>query len=83
MVNMSAKFDEEAHNGLVSTVVTSLFLYISVVTLNFDLWPLKSFSFYSLTMSNMSAKFDEEAHSGLVCIMFTSLLQYVYFDLDL
>ena len=36
MVNMSANFDEE-HNGLVSIVLTSLFLYMSVVTLNFDL----------------------------------------------
>ena len=37
MVNMSAKFDEEAQNGLVSIVFTSLFPYISIVTLTFDL----------------------------------------------
>ena len=37
MVKMSAKFDEEAHNGLVSIVFTSLFPYISTVTLTFDL----------------------------------------------
>ena len=40
MINMSAKFDEEAHNGIASIVFTSLFPYMSNV--NFDLWPLKS-----------------------------------------
>ena len=45
MVNMSAKFDEEAHNGFVSTVFTSLFPCISIVTLTFDLWPPKSIGF--------------------------------------
>ena len=34
---MTAKFDEEAHNGLVSIVFTSLFPYMSIVTLTFDL----------------------------------------------
>ena len=34
-VNMSAKFDEEAHNGLVSMVFTSLFPYMSIMTLTF------------------------------------------------
>ena len=42
MINMSAKFDEEEHNGLDSIVFTSLFPYMSIVNLNFDLWPLKS-----------------------------------------
>ena len=37
MPNMSAKFDEEAHNNLVSFVFTSLFPYMSIVTLTFDL----------------------------------------------
>ena len=37
MANMSAKFDEEAHNGLVSMVFTSLFPYMSIMTLTFDL----------------------------------------------
>ena len=37
MVNMSSKFDEEAHNSLVSILFTSLFLYMSIVTLTFDL----------------------------------------------
>ena len=45
MVNMSAKFDQEAHNGLVSIVFTSLFPYMSIVTLTFDLWPPKSIGF--------------------------------------
>ena len=34
---LSAKFDEKAHNGLVSIVFTSLFPYMSIVTLTFDL----------------------------------------------
>ena len=33
---MSAKFDEEAH-GLISIVFTSLFPYMLIVTLTFDL----------------------------------------------
>ena len=37
MVNMSAKFDEETQNGLDSIIFTSLFPYISIVTLTFDL----------------------------------------------
>ena len=37
MANMSAKFDEEAHNGLVSIVFISLFPYMSIVN-----WPLNS-----------------------------------------
>ena len=37
MANMSAKFNGEARNGLVSIVFTSLFPYMSIVTLNFDL----------------------------------------------
>ena len=39
MVNMSAKFGQEAQNSLVSIVFTSLFPYIilSIVTLTFDL----------------------------------------------
>ena len=37
MVTMSAKFDKEIHNGLVSVLLTSLFPYMSIVTLTFDL----------------------------------------------
>ena len=42
MANSSAKFDQEAHNSLVAIVFTSLFPYMSIVTLTFDLWPPKS-----------------------------------------
>ena len=44
MVNLSAKLDEEAHSDLVYIVFKSLpiFLYLSIVTLNFNLWPSKS-----------------------------------------
>ena len=46
MPNMSAKFDQEAHNSLVSIMFTSLFPYIMpIVTLTFDLWPPKSIGF--------------------------------------
>ena len=37
MGTMSAKFDEEAHNDLFPLVFTSLFPYMSIVTLTFDL----------------------------------------------
>ena len=37
MVNMSAKFDVEAHNRLVSLLFKSLFPYMSIFYL--DLWP--------------------------------------------
>ena len=67
MVNMSVKFYEETHNGLVSIMFTSLFPYMSIVTLTFDLWPPKSIGIIlpPLTMVYMSAKFDEEAHNGV------------------
>ena len=42
MANMSAKFDEAVHNGLVFIMVTILTLYMSIVTLTFDLRPSKS-----------------------------------------
>ena len=37
MVNISAKFDKEIHNAFVSIAFTSLFPYMSIVTLTFDL----------------------------------------------
>ena len=46
MANMSAKFYEEAHNGLVSIPFTSLFPFMSIVT--FDLRPPKSMTVYLL-----------------------------------
>ena len=63
MFNMSAKFDKEIHNGLVSIVFISSFPYMSIVTLTFDLWPPK-YRVHPLTLANMSAKFDQEAHNG-------------------
>ena len=57
--NMSAKLDEEAHNGLVSIVFTSLFQYMSILTLNFDMRPPKSIELI-LSLANMSTKFDED-----------------------
>ena len=37
MVNMSAKFDKEICNSVVSIVFISLFPYMSIMTLTFDL----------------------------------------------
>ena len=37
MANMCDKFDEAAHNGLVSIAFTSLFPYMSIATWTFDL----------------------------------------------
>ena len=37
MVNISAKFEEDINNGLVSIVFTSLSPYMTIVTLTFDL----------------------------------------------
>ena len=42
MANMSAKFDDEAHKGLVYIMFTSLFPGMSIVTLTFDLWHSES-----------------------------------------
>ena len=68
MANMSAKFDEEAHNGLVSIMFTSLLPYKFIVTLTSKINRVRL-----LTMANTSAKFDEEAHNGLIPIVSTSL----------
>ena len=46
ILNMSAKYDKEICNGLlVSIMFTSLFPYMSIVTLTFELWPSKSIGF--------------------------------------
>ena len=76
MVNISAKFDKEIHNGLVSIMFTSLFLYMSMVILTLDLTS-KINRVHPLTMANMSAKFDQEEKNYLVAIMFTSLFPNV------
>ena len=56
MANMYAKFDEKAHFGLVSILFTSLFSYLSIVTLTFDLWPPKSIgSILWLWLTRMSS----------------------------
>ena len=67
MTNKSTKFDQEAHNGLVAIVFTSLLPYMSIVTLTFD---LKIKRVHPLTMANMSTKFDQGAYNGLVAFVF-------------
>ena len=37
MVNMFAKFDQDAHNGFVAIVFTRLFPHMYIVTFTFDL----------------------------------------------
>ena len=65
MVN---KFDE-AHNGLVSIVLTSLLPYMSIVTLTSKINRVHP---RTMAYTCMSAKSDKEAHNGLVSIVFTS-----------
>ena len=78
MINMSAKFDKEICNGLVSIVLTSLFPYMSIVTLTFDLWPTKSIGLILLPWLTC-LPIDQEAHNRLVAIVFTSLFPYMTF----
>ena len=74
MVNMSAKFDEEASNNLVCIRFTAYFHTC-------PLWPWRLTSkinrVHPLTMVNISAKFEEDIHNGLVSIVFTSLSPYM------
>ena len=69
---MSAKFDEEAHNGLFSIMFTRLFLFMSTVTLTSQVK-----RDHPLTMVNTSAKLNEEAHNGLFSFMFTRFLSFL------
>ena len=66
MVNESAKFDEEEHNGLVTAYFHTCPLWPEPLTSKIN-------RVYPLTMVNISVKFIEEIHNGLVSIMFTSL----------
>ena len=74
MVNMPAKFDEEAHNSLVCTRFTAYFHTCPLWP-----WPLTSKinRVHPLTKVNISVKFDEEIHNGYVSIAFTSLSPYI------
>ena len=56
MVNMSAKFGRDIHNGSVSVVLTRLFLYMSIVTLTSKISRVNP-----LVIVNMSGTFDEDA----------------------
>ena len=83
MANMSVKFDEVVHNGLVSIMFTSLLP--NYVYYDLDLWPITSKinRVHPLTMTNMSAKFDEGTHNGLVYRVHKLISIYIYCDLDL
>ena len=54
MANMSANFDEVAHNGLVSIMFTSLLPYMPFVSLTFKIKRV-----HPPNMANISAKCDE------------------------
>ena len=72
MDNMSAKFNEEAQNGLVW--FTAYFHMCPLWP-----WPLTSKinRVHPLTMINISAMFDEEIHNILISFVFTSLSPYL------
>ena len=63
---MSAKFDEDAHNGSVSIMFTRLLPYISIVTLTFDLWPPESkefiFSPWSTCLQSLKKMHTRKKH---------------------
>ena len=64
---MSAKFDKEIHNSVDYIVFTSLFLYMSIVTLIFDLCDPQN----QYGLSSQSSTFDKETSNGVVSIVFT------------
>ena len=82
MANMSAKFDEEAHSGLVSIMFTSLLPYMFIVTLTFDLWPPKSIvSVLSLWLNVCQDWWRSTQRFSLYCVH-KLITIYVYCDLD-
>ena len=74
MANMSAKFDDDAHNSVVCIGFTAYFCTCL-------LWPWHFTSkinrYHSLTMANMSVKLEAEMYNDLVAIMFTIPLSYM------
>ena len=77
MANMSAKFDQEAHNSLVAIVFTRLFPSMSIVTLTFDLWPPESIGSILSSWLTCLPSLIKKIHNGLVFITFTSLFPYI------
>ena len=74
MANMSAKFDQEAHNSLVAIVFTSLFPYMSIVTLTFD---LKNWYGPSSHHGQQLCHFWSRNTEQFVSIVFTSWFPYM------
>ena len=82
MINMSAKFDKETRNGVVSIVFTrSTHGQTDGTTEPQQRYYIPTATRYPLTMCNiminMSAKFDKETRNGVVSIVFTSLFPYM------
>ena len=83
MANMYAKFGEKANNGLVSFLFTSLFLYLSIVTLTFDVWPPKSIgSIFPLLLTCMPILIRSTQPFSLY-LVHKLISMYVDCDLDL
>ena len=74
------EFYGEARNDLVSSVFTSLFPYMSIVTLTFDLRLSKSKGLILLSWLACLPSLTKKKYNGIVSIVFTT---YVYYDLDL
>ena len=73
MVKVSAEFDEEAHNILVSVVFTSLLQYMSIVTLTIDIQKI----WFILSPWFMCLPSLMKKTNSLVSIVFTSLYPYM------
>ena len=84
MINISAKFDAEIHNGLISFVFTSLSRYMSIASLNFDLWPPKSIGFILSSWLTSLPSLIKQNTQWLSFYHVHKLISiYVHCDLDL
>ena len=84
MINITAKFDAEIHNGLISFVFTSLSCYMSIVTLTFDLWPPKSIgSILSSCLTSLPSLIKQNTQRLSFYHVHKLISIYVHCDLDL
>ena len=72
MVNMSVKFDKEAHNGLVCIGFTAFFHTCPLWP-----WPPKSIGSILSPWLTCLPSLIQEIHNGLVLIVFTRLFPYM------
>ena len=83
MINISAKFDAEIHNGLIPFVFTSLSRYMSIVTLTFDLWPPKSIGFILSSWLTSLPRLIKKYTTAYFYHVHKLISIYVHCDLDL